>query len=80
MDKLSARARAVKDGVENFRREQEKQGLNLRGDISAAEDRMGTYMDKAQAALQSQNAKDARRYMEKAETDVETLEKFLGRR
>jgi len=79
MDKLSARARAVKDSVENFRRQQEKQGLNLRGDISAAEDRMAAYMDKAQAALQNGNAKDARRYMEKAETDVETLEKFLGR-
>jgi phage shock protein A len=51
----------------------------LRGDISAAEDRMATYMDKAQAALQNGNVKDARRYMEKAETDVETLEKFLGR-
>ena len=79
MDKLSARARAVKDSVENFRRLQEKQGLNLRGDISAAEDRMATNMDKAQTALQNRNAKDARRYMEKAETDVETLEKFLGR-
>jgi len=80
MDPLSARARAVKDSVENFRRQQEKQGLNLRGDISAAEDRMATYMDKAQTALQSKNAKDARRYMEKAEADVETLERFLGRR
>ncbi len=79
MDQLSARARAVKDSVENFRHQQEKQGLNLRGDISAAEDRMATNMDKAQAALKNGNAKDARRYMEKAETDVETLEKFLGR-
>ncbi len=80
MDKLSARARAVKDSVENFRRQQQKQGFNLRGDISAAEDRMATYMDKAQTALQNKNAKDVRRYMEKAEADVETLEKFLGRR
>jgi len=80
MDKLSARAQAVKDSVENFRGQQKKQGLNLRGDISAAEDRMATYMDKAQAALKNGNAKDARRYMEKAEADVETLEKFLGRR
>ncbi len=79
MDKLSARARAVKDSVENFRHQQEKQGLNLRGDISAAEDRLATYVDKAGAALKNGNAKDARRYMEKAETDVETLEKFLGR-
>jgi len=79
MDQLSARARAVKDSVENFRHQQEKQGLNLRGDISAAEDRMATNMDKAQAALKNGNAKDARRYMEKADTDVATLEKFLGR-
>ena len=80
MDKLSGRARAVKDSVEILRRQMEKQGMNLRGDISAAEDRMGTNMDKAQAALDHQNAKDARRYMERAEADVETLEKFLGRR
>jgi len=48
--------------------------------MAAAEDRMGSDLDKAQAALQNQNAKDARRYMEKAEADLETLEKFMGRR
>jgi eukaryotic-like serine/threonine-protein kinase len=80
LDQLSTRARAAKDSVENIRRQQNAQGLNLRGDIAAAEDRMGMDIDKAQAALQNQNAKDARRYMEKAEADVETLEKFLGRR
>ena len=79
LDQLSSRARAVKDSVENLRRQQNAQGLNLRGDIAAAEDRMGSDIDKAQAALQNQNAKDARRYMEKAEADLETLEKFLGR-
>ena len=80
MDQLSARARAAKDSIENLRREQSAQGLNLRGDISAAEDRMGTDMDKAQAALQNQNASDARKYLGRAEADVEILEKFLGRR
>ena len=80
LDQLSSRARAVKDSVENLRRQQNAQGLNLRGDIAAAEDRMGSDIDKAQAALQNQNAKDARRYMEKAEAEVETLEKFMGRR
>jgi serine/threonine-protein kinase len=80
LDQLSSRARAAKDSVESLRRQQNAQGLNLRGDIAAAEDRMGLDIDKAQAALQNQNAKDARRYMEKAEADVETLEKFLGRR
>ena len=80
LDQLSSRARAVKDSVENLRRQQNAQGLNLRGDMAAAEDRMGSDLDKAQAALQNQNAKDARRYMEKAEADLETLEKFMGRR
>jgi len=80
MDQLSARARAAQDSIETLRREQSAQGLNLRGDISAAEDRMATDMDKAQAALKNQNAKDARKYLERAETEVETLEKFLGRR
>ena len=80
MVQLSSRARAARDSVETLRRQQAAQGLNLRGDISAAEDRMGAYIDKAQAALQSQNAKDAQQYMEKAEAQVQTLEKFLGRR
>jgi serine/threonine protein kinase len=80
LDQLSSRARAAKDTVENIRRQQNAQGLNLRGDIAAAEDRMGTDIDKAQGALQNQNAKDAQRYIDKAEAEVETLEKFLGRR
>jgi eukaryotic-like serine/threonine-protein kinase len=80
LDQLSSRARAAKDSVENLRRQQNAEGLNLRGDIAAAEDRMGFDIDKAQTALQNQNAKDAGRYMEKAEADLETLEKFLGRR
>ena len=80
LHQLSSRARAAKDSVENLRRQQNAQGLNLRGDMAAAEDRMGSDLDKAQAALQNQNAKDARRYMEKAEADLETLEKFMGRR
>lgn len=80
LHQLSSRARAAKDSVENLRRQQNAQGLNLRGDMAAAEDRIGSDLDKAQAALQNQNAKDARRYMEKAEADLETLEKFMGRR
>jgi serine/threonine-protein kinase len=80
LDQLSSRARAAKDSVENLRRQQNAQGLNLRSDIAATEDRMGSDIDKAQAALQNQNAKDGRRYMNKAEAEVETLEKFLGRR
>jgi hypothetical protein len=80
MDQLSSRANTAHDGVENLRRQMSQQGLNLRGDISAAEDRMATYMGKAQAAFQNQDAKGTHKYMDLAETEVETLEKFLGRR
>ncbi|MGD0695724.1 MAG: serine/threonine-protein kinase [Terriglobia bacterium] len=80
MDQLSTRAVAAKESVETIRRQQQAQGLNLRGDISAAEDLMATYMDKAKAALQNKNAKDARKYIDKAEIPLGTLEKFLGRR
>jgi hypothetical protein len=80
MDQLTSRAAAAKDSVENLRRQQSQQGLNLRGDISAAEDRMGTYMGKAQAAFQNQDAKSTKKYLDLAENEVETLEKFLGRR
>jgi eukaryotic-like serine/threonine-protein kinase len=80
MDQLTSRAAAAKDSVENLRRQQSQQGLNLRGDISAAEQRMDTYMGKAQAAFQNQDAKSTKKYMDLAENEVETLEKFLGRR
>jgi len=80
MDQLSSRATAAKDGVENLRRQMSQQGLNLRGDISAAEQRMDTYMGKAQSAFQNQDAKSTKKYLDLAEPEIETLEKFLGRR
>jgi len=79
MDLLSSRASTVSGSIEKLRTEQNAQGYNLRGDISAAADRMATYMNKAQQALQNQDAKNAKRYIDLAEPEVERLEKFLGR-
>jgi serine/threonine-protein kinase len=79
MDLLSSRASAVSGSIEKLRSEQNAQGYNLRGDIAAAADRMATYMNKAQQALQNQDARNAKRYMDLAEPEVERLEKFLGR-
>jgi serine/threonine-protein kinase len=79
MDLLSSRASAVSGSIEKLRSEQNAQGYNLRGDIAAAADRMATYMNKAQQALQNQDAKNTKRYMDLAEPEVEKLEKFLGR-
>jgi hypothetical protein len=36
-------------------------------------------MDRADAALQKQDSKNARRYLDLAETEVSSLERFLGR-
>ena len=36
-------------------------------------------MSKAQQALQSQDARNTKRYMDLAEPEVDKLEKFLGR-
>lgn len=78
MDQLSSRAAAAKDSVDRLSRQLSSQGLGLRGDIASAESLMGTYMSKAQAALQNNDAKNGKKYLDLAEVEVATLEKFLG--
>jgi ribosomal protein S20 len=79
MDQLSGRAAAVSSSLENLQRQQNAQGLSLRGDMAAAQQRMQTYMTKAQSALQAQDVQNARKYLALADAEVERLEKFLGR-
>jgi len=78
-DQLSSQANAVNDSVDNLRRQQNAQGLGLRGDIASAQELMKTHMAKAQAALQNGDAVDAKKYLDLAEGDVARLDKFLGR-
>ncbi len=78
LDALSGRAGAVKDSIDRLRQEQAAQGVGLRSDIATAEEQMETYMGKAQAALQNQDAQRTKRYMDLAEAQVVKLEKFLG--
>jgi serine/threonine-protein kinase len=79
MDQLASRAASVHDSLENLRRQQTAQGLGLRGDIASAQQRMDTYVGKAQAAMQKEDIRGSKKYMELAEPEVEKLEKFLGR-
>lgn len=76
---LSARAAAAKDSVENLRRQQQNQGLNLRSDISATLSRMEQYMDRADSDLANHNVEAAKKNMDSAEREIEKLEQFLGR-
>lgn len=78
-DQLSSQASSVNDSLDNLRRQQNAQGLGLRGDIASAQELMKTHMAKAQAALQSGDAANAKKYLDLAEGDVARLDKFLGR-
>jgi len=78
-DQLSGRAAAVSASLDNLQKQQAAQGLGLRGDIVASQQRMQNYMSKAQAAIQTQDTASARKYLDLASVEVEKLEKFLGR-
>ena len=76
---LGARASTAKESVENLRRQQQSQGMNLRADIGAALNRMEQYMNRADAALAAHDPDAAARNMDLAEREVDKLDKFLGR-
>jgi hypothetical protein len=78
-DQLSSQASSVNDSLDNLRRQQNAQGLSLRGDIASAQELMKTHMAKAQAALQNGDAAGAKKYLDLAEGDIARLDKFLGR-
>ena len=79
IDQLASRAGAIHDSLDGLRRQQASQGLSLRGDIASAQQRMDTYLSKAQAAMQKEDATASKKYMALAEPEIEKLEKFLGR-
>jgi hypothetical protein len=79
LDLLTSRAEAVNSSLDGMKQSQASQGLGLRGDIVASQQRMKTYIAKAQSALKSQDVGGAKKYLASAETEVTTLEKFLGR-
>ena len=79
LDLLSSRADSVNDSLITLRETQRAQGLGLRGDVASAQERMQRYVARAQSALRNQDVRDAKKYLDLAETEVSTLEKFLGR-
>ena len=76
---LGTRANSVKSSLNSMREQQARQGLNLRQDISTAEQRMEFYLDDAVEALRAADAARAKKSLESAERAIETIEKFLGR-
>jgi serine/threonine protein kinase len=77
-DQLNGRAAAVSQSLDNLKSRQSAQGYGLRGDVVSAEQRMQSYMSKAQAALQRQDGPSAKKFFEQADREISFLEKFLG--
>ncbi|HTW23153.1 MAG TPA: protein kinase [Candidatus Baltobacteraceae bacterium] len=78
-DQISSRAAAIDSSLTTLQRQQAAQGYGLRGDMVEAQARMQTNLAHAEAALQQQDGAKAKEYLDKAEADAETLERFLGR-
>jgi serine/threonine protein kinase len=78
-DDIDSRSVAVSQSLDNLKRQQAASGYGLRGDIVATEQRMKTDISKAQFAMQKQDTKSAKKYLDMAEAELQTIEKFLGR-
>jgi serine/threonine-protein kinase len=78
IDQMSSRATAVNASLDNLQREQNANGMHLRGDMVAAQQRMQAYLSRAQSALQAQDSEGAQKYLELAELELGKIEKFLG--
>jgi serine/threonine-protein kinase len=76
---LSARAEAANTGVQQIRSQQQAQGLDMRGDILASISRMNSFITEANRALSENDLAAANQYIQRADREVSTLEKFLGR-
>ena len=75
---LEARADAALAGVEQIRAQQREQGLDLRGDMVAAINRLHHQLDTARQALAQKDLETANESMNRADNDTARLEKFLG--
>jgi serine/threonine-protein kinase len=76
---LDARADSARSGVQQIRSQQQAQGLDIRGDILAAMNRMNGDINAANRALGQNDLQAANEYMDRAEREARTLESFLGR-
>jgi serine/threonine-protein kinase len=76
---VATRASVARASLENIRRSQAASGLGLRADITEAVTLANTFIEGANSALNAGDAASARGFVEKAERQVEKVEKFLGR-
>jgi hypothetical protein len=78
-DDIDSRSAAVSQSLDNIQRQQAAAGYGLRGDIVAAQQHMRTDIAKAQSAMQKHDTQGAKKYLDMAEAELTTIEKFLGK-
>jgi len=76
---LNTRASGIRTSLHTLQQSQAANGMNLRGDMQEAASLMSNYMVSANSALNAGDLASAKSYMEKAERQIERLEKFLNR-
>jgi serine/threonine-protein kinase len=76
---IEARADAARSGVQSIRSQQQAQGLDIRGDILAALNRMNFNLRAAHTSIEMKDLRAAAQYMDRADMATSHLEKFLGR-
>jgi hypothetical protein len=79
LDQLSARATAVNGTLDRLKAEQARAGYGLRGDMAARQQMLNTNLGKAEDALDRKDLARAERFKALAQSDLEALEKFIGR-
>ena len=68
--KLRSRADAMHISLDHLRSQQAADGLNLNPTVTAGASRMDNYLRAADQALQNNNLDSARKYLERAETEI----------
>jgi hypothetical protein len=76
---LGVRASGVRTSLQSLQRSQAASGMNLRGDMQEAANLMTSYLNGADAALNAGEVEQSRSFADKAERQLEKLEKFLNR-
>jgi serine/threonine-protein kinase len=79
LENIRSRADSAREGVQSLRRQQQAQGLDMRGDILATMNRLNNDMKEAQIALSAGDLPSANEYIDHADHETASLERFLGR-
>jgi serine/threonine-protein kinase len=79
MIQLGAKADAATSTVQQMRHQQQTQGYDMRGDVLASMNQMNAHLNEANRALDLNDLQAANDNMDRAERELATLQKFLGR-